>query len=195
MDLSLQSLMALARYTVQNPREGARMVMQANVPVPARWMAFAVMAILSAVLAHLSFGMMPADMRMEMGGAMNSPFRTAAFQGALMLASVYAIVWIGRWRGGVGTFNDTLILMVWLQFILLILQMVQIVAQLVLPALSQGIGFLSIAVFLWLLTNFIAEVHKFASVGKTFVAVLLAMLAMGFVLTLILLPFADMGMN
>ena len=49
MDLSLQSLIALARYTVQNPREGARMVMQANVPVPARWMAFAVMAILSAV--------------------------------------------------------------------------------------------------------------------------------------------------
>lgn len=193
MNLSLPNLMALLRFTVQNPRAGARQVMQADVPIAARWMAFAVMAILSAVLAHLSFGMMPADMRDQMGSAMTSPFRTAAFQGVLMLISVHAIVWIGRACGGKGAFSDALILMVWLQFILLVLQVVQIVVQVALPPVSGGIGFLSIAVFVWLLSNFIAEVHMFKSVGKVFLGVLLSMLAIGFVLTLVLLPFTGMG--
>jgi len=189
MTITLQSLFSLARFTVQNPREGARMVMQADVPVAGRWIALALMAILSAVLAHLSIGMMPAEIRGEMGNAIASPFRTAVLQGGLMLLAAHAIVWIGRWRGGIGTFDDVLILMVWLQFILLILQVVQIVVQLLLPPLAQVVGFASIAIFLWLISNFVAEVHKFKSVPMTFLGVILAMFAMGFVMALVLMFF------
>lgn len=191
MDLSLASLLSAVRLTVQNPREGARLVMQANMPVAARWIAVAIMAILSAVLAHVSFGMMPADMRDQMGTAMASPFRTAIFQAFLMLISAHAILWIGRWRGGVGTFNDVLILMVWLQFILLLLQVIQIVFQVLLPVLAEVVGFMSVAVFMWLISSFIAEVHGFKSVAKTFLGVILAMIAMGFVLALFMLPFME----
>lgn len=195
MDLSLSALLAAVRFTVQNPREGARMVMRANVPVPARWIALAIMAILSAVLAHVSFGMMPPEMRAQMGTAMASPFRTAIFQAALMLIATHAIVWIGRWRGGIGTFNDALILMVWLQFILLILQVLQIAFQVLLRPMAEVVGYLSVAVFIWLLSNFIAEVHGFKSVGKTFIGVMVTMLAMGFVLALVMLPFMDTGVR
>ncbi len=40
--------------------------------------------------------------------------------------------------------------------------------------------------FFWLLSHFVAEVHGFASVGKTFLAIMAAMLALSFLMTFIL---------
>ena len=72
MDLSLSTLLSLARFTVQNPREGARMVMRANLPMTARWVALALMAVASAILAHLAFALMPVEAQQAMAGAMAS---------------------------------------------------------------------------------------------------------------------------
>ncbi|MFN7223566.1 MAG: YIP1 family protein [Paracoccaceae bacterium] len=193
MDLSLATLLSLARFTVQNPRQGARMVMQANLPVVARWVALALMAIVSALLAHLAFALMPAQVQLAMEGAMSSPFTSTLMQGVLMLVSVFAIHYIGRWRGGSGRFEDALILMVWLQFILLILQVVQIVVQVLIPPAAILVGYASVGVFLWLLSNFVAELHGFSSVLKTFFGVVLALIATGFLLAILLLPFISPG--
>lgn len=187
MDLTLSNLLQMARFTVQSPREGARMVMKANLPMPARWSALALMAVVSSFLAHLSIRLMPVASQVEMGSVMTSPISTAILQGLLMLASVYAIFWVGRWRGGMGSFADALILMVWLQFILLILQVIQIAVQIILPPLTDLIGFVSIGLFLWLISNFIAELHGFRSVFMTFLGVLATLFVAGFVLSFALL--------
>ena len=187
MDLSLSTLLQLARFTVQSPREGARMVMRADLPMPARWVALALMAVVSSLMAHLSMRLMPMESQAQMGGMMASPIQTAILQAALMLVSVHAVYHIGRWRGGQGSFADALILMGWLQFLLLILQVVQIVTQIILPPLSNLIGFVSIGIFLWLISNFIAELHGFSSVFKTILAVLATLFAAGFILSLLLL--------
>lgn len=189
MDLSLSTLLSMARFTVQNPREGARMVMGANLPMAARWVALALMAVISAILAHLAFALMPGEVREAMAGAMASPLTSAVMQGALMLAAVFVIHWVGRWRGGTGTFEDALILMIWLQFILLILQVVQIVTQVLIPPASVLVGYVSVGIFMWLLSNFVAELHGFKSVLMTFLGVLLTLLAVGFILALVLMPF------
>ncbi|MFN3846985.1 MAG: Yip1 family protein [Paracoccaceae bacterium] len=193
MDLSLATLLSMVRFTVQNPRQGARMVMQANLPVTARWVAFLLTAVASALLAHLAFALMPLEVRQAMEGAMSSPFTSATMQGVLMLVSVFAIHYIGRWRKGTGRFEDALILMVWLQFILLILQVVQIIVQLLMPPAAVLVGYVSVGIFLWLLSNFIAELHGFSSVLKTFLGVILTLIAMGFVLATLLLPFISPG--
>ncbi len=187
MDLTLSTLLQLARFTVQSPREGARMVMRADLPMPARWVALALMAVVSSVVAHLSMRLMPLESQAQMGGMMASPISTAILQAGLMLISVHAVYQIGRWRGGKGSFADALILMGWLQFILLILQLVQIAAQIILPPLSNLIGFASIGIFLWLISSFIAELHGFPSVFKTMVGVLATLFAAGFVLSFLLL--------
>ncbi|TGD45141.1 YIP1 family protein [Pseudotabrizicola sediminis] len=189
MDLSLSSLLSLARFTVQNPREGARMVMGANLPMAARWVALALMAVTSAILAHLAFALMPAEARSAMDGAMSSPLTSAVMQGGLMLIAVFVMHAVGRWRGGTGRFEDALILMIWLQFILLILQVVQIVTQVLLPPASVLVGYVSVGIFLWLLSNFVAELHGFSSVLMTFLGVLVTLLVIGFALALLLIPF------
>jgi hypothetical protein len=193
MDLSLSALLQLARFTAQSPREGARMVMQADLPMPARWVALALMAVVSSLMAHLSMRLMPMDAQAQMGGMMASPIQTALLQAALMLVSVHAVYHIGRWRGGRGSFADALILMGWLQFLLLILQVLQIVTQIILPPLSNLIGYVSIGIFLWLISNFIAELHGFPSVFKTMLGVIGTLFAAGFILSLLLLAFIGGG--
>lgn len=193
MDLSLSNLMSMARYTVQAPREGARLVMQANVPKGARWAALALMAIGSALLAHVSFGLMPAATQAQLAPSMQNPIGTAMVQAAIMLAAVHMIHWIGRWAGGTGTFADALILMVWLQFILLILQAVQIVAQVALPPLTDIVAIISIVIFMYLISNFTAELHGFKSVTKTFFGVMATLFAIGFILALLIMPMTGAG--
>lgn len=193
MDLSFQGLLALARETLQNPRGVARIVMNANLPMPARWVALGLMVVGSALLAHLSFLVMPADAQAVLAEGMSSPFTTAVLQGVVMVMAVAAIFFLGRVMGGVGSFSDALILVVWVQFILLILQAAQIVAQVLIPPAAIVVSYASIGIFLYLLSHFVAELHGFPSVLKTFGGILLALLAIGFALALILMPMMGTG--
>jgi hypothetical protein len=193
MNLSLSHLLSMARFTIQAPREGARQVMKADVPMPARWIALLLTAILSALLAHVSFGLMPADARAAMSASIQNPVGTAAFQAALMLAAAHLMHWVGRWFGGQGSFGDALLLMVWMQIILLILQALQIVVQVALPPLTDIVAILSIFIFLRLISCFTAELHGFRSAVLTFFGVLAVMLVIGFALALLLVPMGGMG--
>ena len=193
MTLTVSTLLEMARFTVQNPREGARMVMRADVPMAGRWLALALMAVLSSIMTHLSIALLPPEGRAAMQQAVAGPLPTALLQGALLLVTVHGVYWVGRWRGGKGSFADALILMIWLQFILLILQVIQIAAQLVLPPLADIIGYVSLALFMWMLTAFITTLHGFQSMATVFFGIIGVLLVAGFVLAFVMLPFVDLG--
>lgn len=186
MDVTLPGLMRMARETLQDPRVGARRIMAIDAPMGARWSALALMAVASALLTHVSFALSPAATREALAAAMASPLRTAILQGAAMLIGVVAIHRIGAARGGTGGLPEAVSLMVWLQFILLVLQAAQVVAQVILPPLSGIIAFFGVGLFFYLLTYFVAELHGFRSLGLTLLGILGTMLLIAFVLALLL---------
>ncbi len=53
MDLTLSTLLALARLTVQSPREGAQAVMRLPLPGNAKWVALLLLAVISAILMQV----------------------------------------------------------------------------------------------------------------------------------------------
>jgi len=189
MNLSFSSLLQLARFTLQRPREGAQTVLQMNPTRDVRWTAFVLMAVLSALMTAISLILLPPEMRAVVGTRLPNPLLSAALQGGVLLISVVAIYRVGRWFGGHGSFADALLLLVWLQFILLLVQAAQLVAQVVLPPLSDVIGLLGIALFFWLLTNFIAELHGFASRAAVFAGIVVTTLVLAFALAVLLLPY------
>jgi len=67
------------------------------------------------------------------------------------------------------------LLVSWLQFVLICLQVVQIVAMVLLPPLAFLIGVAGIILFFWLLTAFVAELHGFSSTIGVFVSILIVM--------------------
>ncbi|MGP3697524.1 Yip1 family protein [Rhodobacter sp. NSM] len=189
MSLSLADLLRLARFTVTNPRDGARAIMALGLPMEARWIALVLTAVGAALVTFLGLTLLPQDVRQLIGDDLPSPLFSAALQVGLLSLSAMLIYRIGAWRGGRGSFGDSILLVAWLQFILLCLEVIQLVAQLVLPPLADLLGVAGIVLFFWLLTHFVAELHGFTSTVAVLGGILLALFGMAFALAAILMPF------
>jgi len=188
--LSLGGLLRLARDTVFNPREGAETVLAFAPPRQALLYMFAFVVVASMFLGELGTVLTgPAE-----GGAPAIVLGLA--QGAFLFVTIHAIHRIGKWFGGTGAFQEAALLMIWLQFILILLQVVQIAALAVLPGLIGLIAVVSIGLFFWLLVNFIAVLHGFRSLGMVFLMTLASGSAIAFLLALVLTSLGlvpDMG--
>lgn len=194
MDLTLSTLLALARLTVQSPREGARAVLRLPLPGNARWLALLLLAVLSALVTQvLSLTLTPVGSE-GLPALSLGPFFWVAFSVGTMVLTAALVHWIGKWRGGTGRFDDALILVVWLQSIQLVVGIVQVLLLLALPFAWDFIYLATLALFLWLLTNFVAELHGFRSLGLVFLGVILTQCALALVFgLLLLLPFMNLG--
>lgn len=189
MDVSLGALVSLARETVIDPRAGARRILAIDLQLTERWMALGLTVVMSTILTHLSFEMSPAEVREYFGSAFASPIRTALIQGVAMVLGALAMYHLGRARGGTGSLPEAISLLAWLQFILLLVQVAQLVAEVVLPPLASVLGLAGVAAFFWLMTNFVAELHGFRSLFSTFFGVLLSLAGLVMVLAMLLAPF------
>jgi hypothetical protein len=99
---------------------------------------------------------------------------------------------IGQLFGGKGSFDQALTLVIWAQFILLVLSVVQILVLLVLPPLSDIITMLALALFFWLMVNFVTELHGFTSPGLVFVGILFSLMGLAILLSIL---FSAMGLR
>lgn len=180
-------LIALARESLSDPRQAARRIMALNLPVPARWSALLLVSVLSSLFMHLGLRLGQAA-----PGAPDAPpfpmgpfWTVLLFWGSVML-TVGLVHHVGRWRGGRGRFEDALILMVWVQVMLLAVQVVQLAALILLPPLALLLGWIGLGLFGWLMVNFTAELHGFARLGPVLAGMVLTLLALSVVLAVAL---------
>ncbi len=100
---------------------------------------------------------------------------------------------VGRKFGGRGTLAGAVALIAWTEFILSLLQVAQIVALVILPPLAEVIGLLGLLVFLWLLSQFVAELHGFASAWKVLFVILVTGLLASFAVAVVLVSVLGIG--
>lgn len=184
MQLNVAAVSALVRLTLTRPREAAARLIALGVPDDARWLGFVIVVVLSVLLGQASV------LLMEDGEAMGGGLLfMAMFQTSVLLGLVVAVQGVGRALGGKGNFPDTLLLLAWLQFVMLVVQFVQIVALVVIPPVFGVITLLALAVFMWLLTNFVLVLHGFTSAMKVFVGIIFSffgvVMVLAFLLTLL----------
>lgn len=185
MEFTPAVLMRMVVDTLRAPRKGAAMMLGFGFAPIVGWLALLLMAVASTVLTHISFAMMPPESREVWGAAMGSPIRTAMLQWVVLLISVHAIHKVGRKMGGTGSLDGAVVLVAWLQFILLCVQVAQLVTQALLPPLSDVLGIFGLVLFLWLLTNFVAELHGFTNLGLTFLGIFVTVFAASIVLAFV----------
>jgi hypothetical protein len=186
MSVTLSDLMRLAYETVRAPREGAQRVMGAPMSRNDRWLALTLTVIVSVILGKLNQFAAPVEGNPLMQSFLGNPLAMALIQFSLLVITVYAVYWIGRATGGQGSFEDSILLIAWMQFIMICLQVMQTVALFLVPPLADLIGLMGLVLFFWLLTNFVAELHGFDSLGKVFLMILVSIVGIAFGLSLIL---------
>ncbi len=190
MNFDVKGLVSAAVDTVRDPREGARRVMAVQIPRRSRWEAVLLVVVLSVLLSELTLLLGSASGGMMMGGGLlHNPLAMGALQLAVLMVLIWGMYVLGRLAGGTGSLDDAIMLVVWLQAIMLGLQVVQLAAMLLLPPLASLIGLGGILLFFYLLTMFTTELHGFNSPGAVFIAILGAMVGFIMVLSFILALF------
>ena len=185
LDYTLRGLVSAALDTLRNPRAGAARIIAEDLPALVLWTMLVTVVAVSVVLGQGS-------LLLVSGGAvaenpyLANPLVMWGLQCALLFVMVHAIHHIGRAMGGMGVFEDTLALVVWLQFVMACLQVVQTAALFILPPVADIIGVIGLVVFMWLLTQFIAAVHGFTRLGLVFVMIIVSAFGITFLLSIVL---------
>ena len=187
----LEALLPLARQTLTQPRQAAETLLAMNVPKTALWPGFFLMVILSVLLMYVA---QSSDLAIASGGMTPSPFVMMLATCAISLAYVVSLWKIGQAMGGKGSFEDALLLTVFVQAILFAAQIVELLLTLVVPPIGVVFSLVLIFAAVWININFVAALHGFPSLMKAFGVLLLASLGVA-ILMVFLLSFAGMGMT
>ena len=185
--MTLRDVTALLRLTLTDPASGARAVLSMGVPREHHWTLFLLAIALSGAIYQLTVLILQPEA--PEGARLPSGFTAAAVTGGSILLLAAAIGWIGRLAGGTGPLENVLLLVIWFQFVLIALQVIEIAVMLIAPFLGSVVFIAFVAYVVWVLTNFIAVVHGFRSLGRVFLGMVMAFFALVFLLSLILAPF------
>jgi hypothetical protein len=193
MNLSLNVLMSAARYTLQNPRAGARLILSVGLSTGQAMGALVLMAVLSTLLTSVSILVAPVPAGTELQLMFANPLQLAVMQAMILTMGAGLIHAVGTKFGGKGNFAGAVALIAWIEFILSLMQIVQLVALVVMPPLADVIGVMGLGVFLWLLSQFVTELHGFANVWKVFGAIIVTGLGVSFAVAMVLVSIFGVG--
>ena len=180
-----QTLMRLVGLSVRDPSEAARQLTARQFERSTLWMALLLVSILSVLLLALSNLLFP--VAMPEGVVPMTPLTYGIVVAASLVMMVFALHWTGRMMGGKGAFDQTMVIVIWLQVVALFVQLAQIVAMAILPALSGLVSLAGVFVLLWCLINFINVVQGFDSLVKSAVTFFVGLIGIGFGLAIILM--------
>lgn len=173
---------ALAELTLRDPRQAVSDLLAEAVPLQARVLGLVLVSVLAAALSSIQIGVQAVSVDPLIVALTANPLRAAVLQSVSLGLTVLMIHGIGRAFGGRGNLPDALLIVVWLQFLMLGAQLLQLVTELLSPALAGVVALLSLGLFLWLMTSFIAALHGFRSLGLVFIGLIASALGFGFVI-------------
>lgn len=179
------SLRALVATTVTNPAEAARQLLSLNLARETLWLALALAIVLNATLHVLSNILVPVN-DPDLQILTNSLVAYVALAGGGLLLSIAAFFYVGRKMGGAGSFEDVMILMVWMQYLRVLVQVLSLIFMLAIPGLFGILALAAALLWLYIIVHFIDQAHRFGSPLKAFGVLILSALAIAVVVTVLL---------
>lgn len=183
--MTFDDFRTLVRQTLRNPEQAAHWLIGQGWPMQVRWMALMLAVSVSGLLVYASTLLFPVPEgeAVAVFAISSQPLVLAGLQLIAIVLGAALMAGVGRLFGGQGRFEDALLLTVWIEVMLLIVQAAQIVLSLALLALAGILGILAIALFLWLTVQFTKALHGFTSAPKVLLVMFATLLVMGFVLS------------
>lgn len=174
----------LALETIRAPRSAAAQLIGLGLPRELLWTALALVVILNALIFTLTNMVSPPPAEMPM--VVMAPLPFALLLGAALVASIFALFWVGRGLGGQARLDDLMVLLIWLQSLRVALQLALLVLMPVVPALASLIVLAASILGIWILVNFVDVAQGFDSLLKSLGVLILSTLGMAIALSLVL---------
>lgn len=177
-------LLALARLTVTDPQSAAAYLLSRQ-PDRKTLLQIAALVSLLGVLAE-SVLVLAASSGDGSAALVGSPIMLAVILFMMLMLSSLLVFIIGAMFGGVGSFDQALFLSVWLQFLMVLVQIVTIPFAAAVGGIPDLMTFVIYLFLTWTLINFIAVLHGFTSLWKIFAGFIATSLVASLVILLVL---------
>ena len=162
--MTLQGWYQLAITSVKDPGQAARTLMAMGFEAGALWTALVLVAVANTFLFTLSNVILPGPSPLP--EFLSHPWVYFAIVAGGLALTALSIFGTGRLMGGKGSLGDILVLIVWMQFLRVLVQAVALVLMLFLPQLS-GLLVLAVALIgVYMLVHFVKEAHRFDTTGR-----------------------------
>lgn len=170
------ALRELVILSLRDPAQAARVVLGMSLPREVLWTALMLMAVLNTLIYSLTN--MAAPGPSPLPAAFSSPAFYFFFVAGALILIVNAVYWTGRAFGGQASMTDVMAVIVWLQFLRVLVQGLALVLLLTVPLLSALLVLAAILVGLWIFVHFVDQAHRFNSPGKAAGVIVAAFFAM-----------------
>lgn len=157
----LRDLIQLAIKTLREPKRCLRIVLDIVITMPELMQATALVVLLSMILPIISLMLQPIEVQQAMSAFSSNPIPIFILQVFIILGSAGLITTFGKMFQGYGTFKETLTAMVWLQFVLLGVQILQLLVSIIAPGFNAAFFLGSVLMMIYLTISFIMEIHGF----------------------------------
>ena len=165
-------LIGMVLQSIPEPRKIARELFALNLDRTTLWQALFLMLVTGAMIGVGSSMMFPPAPELS-GTIFAMPLVVASAEAAVAVISVFLIYWLGRAAGGTGRFQDGIVTITWLNFVLLIVQVFVLILSLFAPSMAALLWLFGGFTGFWILSHFIAELHGFSSALRGFLTILL----------------------
>ena len=177
----------LAGLTLRDPAEAARHLMARNPGRDVLWMVFFLTIILATMVQLTSDTLVPVDDPAMQTLVLSAPQYLATAAAALML-SIATFFYVGRFLGGDASFDDIMILVIWLQLLQVAAQLLSLLIMIIAPDLAFPLVLATILLSLYITAHFLDQAHRFGSLGRSVLVMFLSgVVAVPFVLALSLI--------
>jgi hypothetical protein len=172
MTFQPEQMLRLCWQGLTSPKEGANAVLALGVPRAALWPMAGLVAVIVAALMLVQ-GMILGPPGVPLGDGTVQPVEVeplflAAMIYLFVMGYAWAIATLGRRLGGTGTFEESLVLGIFLQMIMIGFQLAELAALVVVPPLAGAVAIGGFFVGLWLNLQFVDVLHGFGSLLKSF---------------------------
>ncbi|MFB2595073.1 YIP1 family protein [Paracoccus sp. p4-l81] len=186
MAFGFDDFLTLSRDAVTRPAQAVPRILNLAPPVEGRWMAAAVVVALSAILAWLASQLFPVPVDTPWSPLTRSPLTMAGVQLVVLIVVSGMVARVGQLFGGKGSFADALWLIVWIDAMMLVIQVAQVLLMLIFPLTAEVLGLVAVGLFFWLVVSFTKELHGFAHIGLVAIGAVGTLIVASLILSLAL---------
>lgn len=174
--IETQSLKDLAIVTVKDPQTAARQLIAMDLDRGTLWLALFLMAVLNTLLHGLSNLLVQGPSPIP--AVFDSPAVYFFFVAGGLVLIVVTLFWAGRAFGGEARMEDIMVIIAWLQFMRVLVQIVALILLVTIPVLSAVLVLAAAIIGLWILVHFVNQAHQFDSLGKSVGVLIVAFIGM-----------------
>jgi len=181
----LSDIFKMVLSTLKDPRVAASNILAFAPTRQMLWLSMIVVVIISILMSEIANYMLPVVLDNTIIVVMDIPLLAAGVLMFIMVVMIYCTHYIGQACGGNGRLDESFSVVIWLQSIMISLQLLQLLIIPFFPNLAVVFGLFGGVVFFWLYINFVTVLHGFNSLGKVFVGVIFSIVGVFFVLSLV----------